>query len=180
MRNKMARKFFVLAVAGSMLAATARGGSDAAPSFPQGGAQRSSGRPAPAPELSFAEARKLVVAGRKYVAHPRISGAGEATAPGSDVPDGFEIATPPPAPRAESRPASPGPGLVWVPGHYMPVKGEWRWVRGEWAGPATPASVWIQGQYDAEKKTWSPGYWQPDRPAPAEVSAKDGAGTAGY
>jgi hypothetical protein len=74
--------------------------------------------------------------------------------------------------------------LVWVPGNYIPVKGEWRWVRGEWAVPAQPISVWIPSRYDPKEKKWSPGYWQPDAtpavPAtPADAPAKPGT-TPGY
>lgn len=87
----------------------------------------------------------------------------------------FFIAAPPPVPRPETKPPAPAAGYVWVPGHYMPVKGEWQWVAGEWGVPATPSSVWIDARYDAKVKYWTPGYWQPDRPTP-EPSAptKDG------
>jgi hypothetical protein len=76
--------------------------------------------------------------------------------------------TPPPSPRAEKKPPLPTPGLVWMPGHWTPVKGEWQWTPGEWGIPATPVSVWIEPRYDAKTKHWRPGYWQPDRAAPYE------------
>lgn len=72
------------------------------------------------------------------------------------------IDTPPPSARAETKPASPDPKYAWVPGHYIPVKGEWQWVAGKWAQPPTVESVWIQGSYDAQTKRWSEGHWQPD------------------
>lgn len=72
------------------------------------------------------------------------------------------IDTPPPSPRAETKPASPDPKYAWVAGHYIPVKGEWQWVAGKWAQPPTVESVWIQGSYDAKTKRWSEGHWQPD------------------
>jgi hypothetical protein len=72
------------------------------------------------------------------------------------------IDTPPPPARAETKPASPDPKYAWVPGHYIPVKGEWQWVAGKWAQPPTVESVWIQGSYDAKTKRWSEGHWQPD------------------
>jgi hypothetical protein len=116
-----------------------------------------------APALTRAEALKIVAEARHYVAHPQ-------SPPGNDAPrdkelvttPAFEMAAPPPAPRAETKPPAPGPGLVWVAGHHMPVQGVWRWVNGEWAVPATPISIWIPASYNATEKKWSPGYWQPD------------------
>lgn len=79
-----------------------------------------------------------------------------------------KIDTPPPGARTEKKPPATNAGLVWVPGHWIPVKGEWHWVPGEWGVPATPVSVWIEAGYDAKAKQWSPGYWQPDRLQPYE------------
>jgi hypothetical protein len=117
-----------------------------------------------APELTRAEALKLVDAAKKYEAHPPPASGGEITKPKILMPD-FDIATAPPAPRPEVKPESPGSAMVWVAGHYMPVKGEWRWVKGEWATPPLAISVWIPARYDEEKKHWYPGYWQPDIPS---------------
>jgi hypothetical protein len=141
-------------------------------------------RPAPAsdqpasstqpPALSRAEALKVIAGARQYVAHPTPTpAAGAVTKPQVTTPD-FAMDTPPPAPRPETKPGAPAEGMVWVAGHYMPVKGEWRWVNGEWAVPATPISVWIPARYDAEQKKWAPGYWQPDAPTtpPAEPATK--------
>ena len=76
--------------------------------------------------------------------------------------------TPPPAPREETKPPAPAQGLVWVPGHWAPAKGEWQWTAGTWSIPATPISVWIEARYDSETREWTPGYWQPDREQPYE------------
>jgi hypothetical protein len=125
-----------------------------------------------APTLTLAEAQKVIVASRKYEAHPPSTGpAGRPSEARVLTPD-FERLEPPPAPRAETKPESPTAGYVWVPGHYMPVSREWRWVRGEWAAPATPVSVWIPARYDPTEKKWTPGYWQPDRPDGYEESKK--------
>jgi hypothetical protein len=82
------------------------------------------------------------------------------------------VDTPPPAPRTETKPPSPASDLVWVPGHWIPVKGEWQWKRGEWGFPATPVSVWIEAKYDPKTKHWTAGYWQPDKPSPPEPAGK--------
>ena len=81
--------------------------------------------------------------------------------------------TPPPPARSEKKPAATSAGMVWVPGHWTPVKGEWYWVAGEWGVPATPVSVWIEASYDAKTKQWSPGYWQPDRLQPDETERSE-------
>lgn len=153
-------------------AATVRGASDQ-PLNPSRTAPVSS--PAEIPALTRAEERQLIAEAKRYVAHPPKEGNAVISKPKVTTPD-FDIAEPPPAPRSETKPEAPGPGYVWVEGHYMPVKGQWRWVRGEWAVPALPISVWIPARYDEKEKTWSPGYWQPDVPAaiPPPEPAKDG------
>lgn len=137
--------------------------------------------PAPAtPVISLAEAQqKVATAPVRYPAHPDASKADDKSKPAAaDAPKpDFAMATPPPAPRLETKPPTPGADRVWVPGHYMPEKGAWVWVAGEWGIPATPSSVWIEARYDVKERRWSPGYWQPDRPAPGEggVPGKDSA-----
>lgn len=82
--------------------------------------------------------------------------------------DRHKMETPPPALRSETKPPMPAQGMVWVPGHWIPVKGEWQWTAGHWGIPATPISVWIDAKYDPKTKQWSPGYWQPDRVTPEQ------------
>jgi hypothetical protein len=77
-----------------------------------------------------------------------------------------KVETPPPPVPEETKPAQPAQGLVWVPGHWTPTKGEWQWAAGEWGIPATPVSVWIEPKYDPQTKEWTAGYWQPDRAEP--------------
>lgn len=141
---------------------------------PSSSAEKSSSAPALSPALTRSEAPKLIAASRKYVAHPGPKSPNGTRPEPEVITPGFEMADPPPAPRTETKPAAPEPGYVWVAGHYMPVKKEWRWVRGEWAVPALPISVWMESHYDAKAKKWSPGYWQPDAPAtpPAEPPPK--------
>lgn len=132
--------------------------------------------------LTRVEAQKLVGEARQYVAHPSKSSKSAISEPKVTTPE-FDMAEPPPAPRPEMKSETPSPGMVWVPGHYMPVKGQWRWVMGEWAVPALPISVWIPAAYNEKEKKWSPGYWQPDIPAAGSADAvpamtKDGKAIA--
>jgi hypothetical protein len=122
-----------------------------------------------APALTRAEALKIIAEARRYVAHPDPAMAHAQTQPVNPsqarplvTTPAFNMVEPPPAPRPETKPPAPSATLVWVPGHYMPVEGDWRWVNGEWATPATPISIWIPANYSAAEKKWSPGYWQPD------------------
>jgi hypothetical protein len=131
----------------------------AALSSPRAKAEATASLPtSPTASLTRAEAQQVILRAQKYEAHPPPGGEARVSTPD------FVMAEPPPPARAESRPPIPVAGYVWVPGHYMPVAGSWRWVQGEWAQPATPISVWIPARYDSSKKIWTPGYWQPDRP----------------
>jgi hypothetical protein len=121
--------------------------------------------PAAAPtKVTAAETlQKLGVPSPRYTAHPEPkekNGKARVTAPTHAK---IVMDDPPPAPRAETKPPAPPGNYVWVPGHYVPINHEWRWVAGEWGVPVTPSSVWIDATYDAKTRTWSPGYWQPDR-----------------
>lgn len=122
------------------------------------------------PPLTFVEAQRILASGIRYVAHPESAGTNGRPTEAEALPQVYPMDTPPPTPRAESKPPAPGTDLVWVDGHYMPVEKEWRWVTGAWAKPATPISVWIPSRYNEKEKKWFPGYWEPDRlpPTPTE------------
>ncbi len=158
--------FGLILVLGASLAGAAESQPTAATSTPANAREVS---PPPAPKqlpIPLAEAeQKVATAPVRYPAHPAAEKKDEAAATKPD----FIIAAPPPAPPTETKPAAPGPNLVWVPGHYMPTRGKWSWVAGAWSVPATPSSVWIPARYDAPEKRWTPGYWQPDRPASSDT-----------
>jgi WXXGXW repeat (2 copies) len=42
--------------------------------------------------------------------------------------------TPPPAPRVEVRPPSPGVDYTWQRGYWVLVNGQYEWVPGHWEG----------------------------------------------
>jgi hypothetical protein len=135
---------------------------------------------APAPVTTAETLQKLGVPAPRYPAHPPAKKAGARGKDSAVTAARIVMPTPPPPPRAESKPAPPPGNYVWVPGHHVPIKDEWRWVAGEWGVPATPASVWIEAQYDPKTQSWSPGYWQPDRPdsyetPPPTTKASDGS-----
>ncbi len=165
---KHSLRFGFVSLVCSALAVTTLGVAATAPGNASAAAPKASAfDPASAPALTLAEAQQKIAAAPRYPAHPAPKQPGDKKEPEVKSP-GFEMAAPPPAPRAEQKPAVPVAGHVWVPGHYMPVEGQWRWVMGEWGVPATPASVWIPARYDEKTRKWTPGYWQPDRPTPPE------------
>jgi PBP1b-binding outer membrane lipoprotein LpoB len=43
--------------------------------------------------------------------------------------------TPPPAPRIETRPPSPGHEFVWQNGYWTVANGQYQWVPGHWEAP---------------------------------------------
>ena len=57
---------------------------------------------------------------------------------------------PPPPPAAVVTPVvpAPGPGYVWVPGHYDWAGGQWVWVEGACALPPRPHAVWVAPAVD--------------------------------
>ncbi len=60
----------------------------------------------------------------------------------------------PPAPRSEDVPFEPGPGYIWIRGHWMWRHERWEWMSGRWDRGAQPGSTWIPGQWAARGGGW--------------------------
>jgi hypothetical protein len=87
----------------------------------------------------------------------------------------------PPAPIVERRPAMPGPGYVWIEGHWRweARRGQWAWVRGHW--DIRQGYTWVAGHWDQRPNgwVWVEGRWAapvvaappPPPPAPGVVVA---------
>ena len=56
--------------------------------------------------------------------------------------------------------AAPGPGYVWIAGHYTWRHGRWEWVRGFWAYPPQPGAYWVAGRMDPYSHAWVEGHWE--------------------
>lgn len=67
-----------------------------------------------------------------------------------------------PPPQVEVVPAQPGPGYVWVGGHWAWRRGGYVWVPGYWAVPAQPGYVWAPGHWAARPGgyVWVEGHWR--------------------
>jgi hypothetical protein len=69
--------------------------------------------------------------------------------------------TAPPAPRTEVRPAKPGPGYVWIPGHWKWAGGRYLWLKGHWE-KTRPGQAWVPGHWERKGRSWVyiPGHWR--------------------
>src|SRR5690348_10215894 len=59
------------------------------------------------------------------------------------------------------RPASPGPGYVWIDGEWVWSGGRYNYNHGYWA-PVRPGHVWIAGHWVRSGRGWywERGYWR--------------------
>jgi hypothetical protein len=64
------------------------------------------------------------------------------------------VGTQPPPLRAEVVGPAPGPGFIWIRGHWGWHHEHWEWVGGRWDRVAQPGSVWIPGQWVARGGGW--------------------------
>jgi hypothetical protein len=69
---------------------------------------------------------------------------------------------PPPPPPAEVVSVAPGPGYVWIRGHWVWRHGNYVWIRGHWSPRPTAGSVWIEGhtEYRGGTYVYVDGYWR--------------------
>lgn len=88
-------------------------------------------------------------------------------AAGCAVREQLVIKAPPPVPvaRVEVVPAQPGPGHVWVAGHWAwrgPAQG-YVWVPGHWIVPQSPGYIWVSGRWEPRPGgyMWIEGHWRP-------------------
>ncbi|MGE5567423.1 MAG: YXWGXW repeat-containing protein [Rhodospirillales bacterium] len=68
----------------------------------------------------------------------------------------------PPRPPREVVVVSPGPGYVWVPGHYRWAGKHYKWTRGRWVKPPRHHAVWVPGYWAPRRGgfVWIAGYWR--------------------
>jgi hypothetical protein len=66
--------------------------------------------------------------------------------------------------------ASPGPGYVWMAGHWSSQAHRWVWMAGHWELPPSPSALWVAGHWvqGNEGWVWVDGAWSvgspPSRP----------------
>jgi hypothetical protein len=64
------------------------------------------------------------------------------------------VGSQPPPLRAEVITASPGPGYIWIRGHWGWHHERWEWIGGRWDRVAQPGSAWVPGQWVARGNGW--------------------------
>lgn len=64
------------------------------------------------------------------------------------------VSTQPPPLRGEVITMAPGPGYIWIRGHWSWRAGGWQWVGGRWDRAGRPGSTWIVGQWVARGNGW--------------------------
>ena len=64
------------------------------------------------------------------------------------------VRTQPPPERIEVVPMSPGPGFIWIRGHWSWRHERWEWINGHWDRVANPGYSWVPGQWVARGNGW--------------------------
>lgn len=81
---------------------------------------------------------------------------------------GVRVMVGPPAPRMEVQPLAPGPGYVWIAGHWAWRGGGHVWLGGHWALPPGPGYVWAPARWINEGGAFRffEGHWRLAVPPP--------------
>ncbi len=79
---------------------------------------------------------------------------GETSSPGKVVVD-VVVPSGPPADRTETKPPAPGPGHLWIAGHWDNIDGIYVWKEGRWL-QARPDYEYVRARYDfdSSKQLW--------------------------
>ena len=64
------------------------------------------------------------------------------------------VGSQPPLQRIEVVPLSPGPGYIWIRGHWRWHHGGWEWEGGRWELVTQPGSTWVPGQWVVRGNGW--------------------------
>jgi hypothetical protein len=60
----------------------------------------------------------------------------------------------PPAPRLEVVPVEPGPGHIWIRGHWAWHHERWEWISGRWDRVVQAGSTWVPGEWVVRRNGW--------------------------
>jgi hypothetical protein len=79
------------------------------------------------------------------------------------VPTVMVSAGPPPPPPPQLMGMAPGPGFVWVDGHWGRRSGNWAWVDSGWRRPPRRGARWTSGRWSPQPSgvyAWRDGRWR--------------------
>ena len=69
----------------------------------------------------------------------------------------------PPPPKVVTPPPPPGPGVAWIPGHWMwrPAQATFVWINGRYAEPPHVHAAWVPGRWAQRPQgwVWVGGHW---------------------
>ncbi|MGB8657176.1 MAG: hypothetical protein WCE90_05260 [Candidatus Zixiibacteriota bacterium] len=70
------------------------------------------------------------------------------------------VPDPPPSPREEIRPLSPGPRAIWVEGWWKWSHRHYVWIPGHWERRSH--GQWVPGQWEKRPRgwVWTRGHWR--------------------
>lgn len=73
---------------------------------------------------------------------------------------GRAVDEPPPPAKVEVRTTAPGPGYVWIDGHWTRRGHAWVWVPGQWRRARTGLR-WVPGRWEQRGHRWYrvEGHW---------------------
>ena len=80
--------------------------------------------------------------------------------PAQGFPDTALLRPPPPLPRRETPPPSPGEGFTWMPGRWAWDGAAWRWAHGRWRSSDMARGIYVPGHwqnYAGHGTGWTPG-----------------------
>ena len=60
----------------------------------------------------------------------------------------------PPRAEGERVTVAPGPGYVWIAGHWTNSAQRWVWVAGHWEMPPSPSATWVAGHWTQGAAGW--------------------------
>ena len=87
------------------------------------------------------------------------------------IPAPIVVREAPPPPRIVERVyTSPGPGYLWVPGHYTWAENRWVWIEGTWVMAPQPNAYWVDGRWNPDTRQWIEAHWEV--PAPPVTQAQ--------
>ena len=128
--------------------------------------------PTHSPAASAAAADPMAVkpAAPAAAADPVARARPAAGAPARPVPpaavsaDGYTIivSQAPPPPQAETPPARPSPGYIWIPGCWTWGGDRYEWSAGHWEIPPEGETTWVPPRWkpDADGYRFYEGYWK--------------------
>jgi hypothetical protein len=88
------------------------------------------------------------------------------------------VSSAPPAAKSDTQTAPPGPGYIWVAGHWSWQQEQWVWIRGRWE-EKRPGYTFVMPRYEDRdgRQVYVLGGWVPEAQPTTNGGAGNGAKT---